>query len=451
MTIPVTVIVGVVFFFIFCWRKKEDRFWAFFTFFTFFFPVFWIVYTHANVYGGWRHAMFAYPPMVVAAGWGVDALLKWVIGKICGETDDTTICRDDAHIISTGTTGKRIIVNIVGGVLLLCSLIGPIRHIIVNHPYEYVYFNSLVGGMDGAYGQYEMDYYYHTTREASEWILANAEPKEDGTKTLVASWHAASVGYFFRNDTANFKTVFSRWYEKGNNDWDYAIFTVTGMQPEQITNKGAFPPPDCVHTIDVDGKPICLILKRQSKIDMLGNQYKAKGLIDSAMLCLKQAFAINPYNEAVINNLIECYFAKGQIDSAKQYIDHELAFLPKDNTANYYLVHYYLNKGDAENAKKTCRFMINCNPKFTGAYNILCDIYLRSKDLNNAEKTLLQLIDRDQLDNQAMQKLLGIYKAEGLDDRGAYRKLYKKIYESLEKRGKKKEAEIYHELYRQLK
>ena len=82
MTIPIAVIVGLVLFFVFCWRKKEDRFWSFIIFFTFFFPVFWIVYTHANVYGGWRHAMFAYPPMVVAAALGFEGLLKWVEKKI---------------------------------------------------------------------------------------------------------------------------------------------------------------------------------------------------------------------------------------------------------------------------------------------------------------------------------------------------------------------------------
>lgn len=94
MTIPIAVIVGLVLFFVFCWRKKEDRFWAFVVFFTFFFPVFWIVYTHANVYGGWRHAMFAYPPMVVAAGWGFDALLKWVEEKWMVENKEmrTEIC-----------------------------------------------------------------------------------------------------------------------------------------------------------------------------------------------------------------------------------------------------------------------------------------------------------------------------------------------------------------------
>ena len=94
MTIPIAVIVGLLLFFVFCWRKKEDRFWAFVVFFAFFFPVFWIVYTHANVYGGWRHAMFAYPPMVVAAGLGFEGLVRWV---------ESRCCRDAKSCVSTNT------------------------------------------------------------------------------------------------------------------------------------------------------------------------------------------------------------------------------------------------------------------------------------------------------------------------------------------------------------
>lgn len=88
MTIPVAVIIGLVLFFIFCWRKKEDRFGSFIVFFTFFFPVFWIVYTHANVYGGWRHALFAYPPMVVAAGLGFEGTIKWIEGRVIKATGE---------------------------------------------------------------------------------------------------------------------------------------------------------------------------------------------------------------------------------------------------------------------------------------------------------------------------------------------------------------------------
>ena len=456
MTIPIAVIIGVILFFVFCWIKKENRFWAFFVFFTFFFPVFWIVYTHANVYGGWRHAMFSYPPMVVAAGWGFDALVKWVESKLGINNEQLIINNGDKETeddkVKTHTvSSKGIIVNVASVIVLLVLLIGPIRHIIANHPYEYVYFNELEGGIDKAYGNYEMDYYYHSTREASEWIIANAEPNADGSKIKVATWHIASVGYFFRNDTARFTPLFCRWYEKGNNDWDYAIFTITGMAPEQITNKGAFPPPDCIKTIDVDGKPICLILKRQSKIDMLGNQYKSKNQVDSAIICFKEALAINPYNEAALNNIIECYLMRGQLDSAKIYIDQELSFLPKYETANYFLAHYYMTKGEMDKAIETCKFIIDCNFKFTSAYHLMCNIYLRQNDIKNAEKALSQLIDHDQLDNAGVQQLINIYKADGLDDRGAYRKLYKKIAKSLENRGKKEEPQIYWDLYKQLR
>lgn len=451
MTIPIAVIFGMLLFFIFCWRKKEDRFWAFFVFFTFFFPVFWIVYTRANVYGGWRHAMFAYPPMVVAAGWGFDSLLKWVENRIQNSGLRTKNSDNEEQEEHATRNWKSVLVNIGAVVVLLALLIGPIRHIVANHPYEYVYFNELAGGMDKAYGNYELDYYYHSTREASEWIIANAEPNADGSKIKVATWHLASVAYFFRNDTAKFQPLFCRWYEKGNNDWDYAIFTITGMAPEQITNAGAFPPPDCVHTINVDGKPICIILKRQSKDDFIGNQYKSKNQADSAILCFQKALQINPYNEAALNNIIESYLIKGQLDSAKIYIDQELSFLPKYETGNYFLAHYYMNKGDMDNAIKTCKYLIECNYKFTSAYHLMCNIYLRQNDVVNAEKALLKLIDVDQLDNAGVQQLVQIYKAEGLDDRGAYRKLYKKMATSLDKRDKKEEAKTYWDLYHQLR
>ncbi len=81
MTIPVAVIIGMVVYpFIGGWRK-ENRFTTFMIYFAFIFPIFWIVYSNANVYGGWRHAIFAYPPMVVAAGLGFNALIEWAEKK----------------------------------------------------------------------------------------------------------------------------------------------------------------------------------------------------------------------------------------------------------------------------------------------------------------------------------------------------------------------------------
>lgn len=455
-TIPVTVIIGLILFFIFCWRKKEERFWSFFVFFTFFFPIFWIVYTHANVYGGWRHAMFAYPPMVVAAACGIEGLLQWIEEKIAA--------RKNAPTGENTVPQCNLWVTIVGFVLLLASLAGPIRHIVVNHPYEYVYFNELFGGIKKAYGNYELDYYYHSTREAAEWIKQNAEPKEDGSKIQVNSWHSASVAYFFRNDTADFKVGFSRWHEREYDNWDYAIFTVTGMQASELKNKDAFPPKNCVKTIDVDGYPICLILKKEKiNYGKMGHDYLAKfqqhrlldetgrTLLDTAKMYFSQALEQNPYNQQVLSDLISLNFSLNQMDSAKYYIDRALSFLADDEIINYNQGLYYLYTNDAQKAISSFKKVCKLNSKFKGGYTMLYTIYERTQDWKNAEKVLLDEMEIGQFGNQEFQQLMGVYAHQGLDNNSALKKIYKALYESFLKQGNKEAAEQYLEAYNSIK
>ena len=60
-----------------------------------------------------------------------------------------------------------------------------------------------------------------------------------------------------------------------------------------------------------------------------------------------------------------------------------------------------------------------------------------------AENEIYQLIDADQIDNQTIQTYIAIQKSKGIDERMAFMGLYNTIAKSLEKRGKKKEAEVY--------
>jgi hypothetical protein len=41
------------------------------------------------------------------------------------------------------------------------------------HPYQLVYFNSLVGGPSGAQNRFEMDYWGFSYKEAMQWLLSN--------------------------------------------------------------------------------------------------------------------------------------------------------------------------------------------------------------------------------------------------------------------------------------
>ena len=345
---------------------------------------------------------------------------------------------------------KIILINICAIAVLLLLLWNPIRHIIKNHPYQYVYFNEMAGGMDEAYGNYEMDYYYHSTREATEWILKNNEivPNEN-SKIRVASWHTASVNYFLRNDTANYQTVFSRWHERGNNNWDYAIFTITGMMPEEIKNP-AFPPKNTVYQVKVDDKPICIVLKRETKDDLLGFQLKNNKEYSSAIQYFTKALEIDPTNISISINLVECYFNTGKLDSAKIFIDKLLEYAPENETANYFLAHFYNFSGETENALKVLKKIRDHNNKFKAAYHLAFQIYAKQNDLKNAEKIMLELLNTDQLDDQGFNQLLSVYKAKGIDERGAYKRIYKKYVDVYEKLGKKKEAQLYRDVLKKM-
>ena len=420
MTIPIAVILGVILFFVFCWRKKEDRFWAFFVLFTFFFPVFYIVYTHANVYGGWRHAIFTYPPMVVAAGWGFDGLVKWVEKKV----------------------SKVMIVNIAGVAVLLLLLIGPIRHIFANHPYEYVYFNELAGGTKKAFGNYELDYYYHSTREAAEWVKANAEKRPDGNPVIVSTWHTASVGYFLRHDTADLRVKFVRWYERENSDWDYAIFTITGINPDYLKSK-AFPPKNTVKTIDVDGVPIAIILKRDDKTGIEANRLKEANILDSAAILYKKMLADDPYNLIALSNLGEIYFRMNKIDSAQMYFNQYLSYEPTSENVNYLYAYTLINQNKADEALNVLHKIQKLNRKFSASYALAIQIYLQKQDLVAAKKEFMKVIDLDQVNDQIVQLWIQYSAMQGVNQQQAIINLYSTMAKSLDKRGKHKEAEQY--------
>ena len=376
---------------------------------SFIFPVFWIVYTNANVYGGWRHSLFVYLPIVVAAGLGFNALVEFVKNKY---------------------------VTITLTILPFIILLLPLTHVIKNHPYEYVYFNEMAGGVKGAYGDYELDYYYHSTREASEWIIANAEKSglQTGNKIIVSTWHPASVSYYFRKDTNRFQVGFARWYERGNSDWDYAIFVITGITPDLQKSK-YFPPKNTIHTINVDGKPICLILKRTDKSDLIGNDFKEKKEYDSALVYLNKALALEPANEAAILNIIEIYFSINQLEKAKIHIDKLLALEPRNEAGNLFLMNYYIYKNQADKALQICDFIKTINFKNPQAYLMASNIYMSSGNLRAAETELLSLIDIGRVDDQVVQLLLKIYQSQGLNERTSYKKLYQILAESFKKQG----------------
>lgn len=387
MTIPIAVIVGAIVYLVTGW-KKGNRFFTFYLLFCFVFPVFWIVYTKANVYGGWRHSMFCYPTLVAMAGLGFHSLYERfrnpVLRYACGIA------------------------------LPIVLLIGPIYHVFANHPYEYVYFNELAGGIKNAYGKYEMDYYYHSTRRATEWVMENADISnlKPGEKVKVATWHTASVGYYLKRDTAHFRPVFSRIYQMGNNDWDYAVFTITGMNPDWITNKKMFPPVNTVHVEEVNGTPICIVLKREDRNDLWGYQAMRAGKTDSAKMFFYRALEYNPYNEQVLENLSELYLNRNNADSAYILASVWASNVPSNISALSLLANACFAKNDYAAAANVASQIKKVAPKDITGYWLSAHCYLRQQNMQMALNELLRLVEIQPY-RPAYQLMAQIYQAAG--------------------------------------
>jgi hypothetical protein len=112
----------------------------------FFAPVITIVIVHPVIYDNFRHFLFITPPLFIFAAIGFQGLFDLF---------------------------KK---PVLSGGLVMLLLLPNLYWLVTLHPYQYVYYNSLVGGVQGAFRRYEMDYWGTSYREAIEYVNRVAPP-----------------------------------------------------------------------------------------------------------------------------------------------------------------------------------------------------------------------------------------------------------------------------------
>jgi tetratricopeptide (TPR) repeat protein len=359
ITIPVLVLLGFVLFILFIKRmdQKYKYFWAFVLLFSFAFPIFYIIYKKSNVYGGWRHALFTFPPLAVMSALGYEYLLGVWKNKYF----------------------KYVVVLLFAGLAF-----HPLRFTVVNHPFEYIYYNELIGGVDKAYGKYETDYYYHSIREGCNWLRKEIEPRlKAGEKIKVASNFSLSVLYYLRDLKDQVTVVYIRYYDKGDVDWDYAIVANSYMNPSQLKS-GKFPPKHTIHTIDVDKIPVCAIIQRTSKADYQGLRMLDQGRYDEGKVLLKKALEDNMDNETALMGIARAYIESYRPDSSLPYLGHLLKVYPDYDKGLNLVGIAYMNMNQLDKALSIFERIVKVNPKFAAAYHNLGLIYMQTGNLNMA-------------------------------------------------------------------
>lgn len=107
------------------------------------FPISYAIVGRSTIYDGLRHFLFVLPPLCVLAALAASNLIRWL----------TERSKPAAYAALT----------VLGFGLAAVAL-----DMVQLHPYQYVYFNRMSGGLQAAAPRYETEYYAHSFRELGQ-------------------------------------------------------------------------------------------------------------------------------------------------------------------------------------------------------------------------------------------------------------------------------------------
>lgn len=422
MTIPAAVFVGMLLALGLCFVKKSNR--AEIITLVCFSAVSILIFSlKSDTNGIWQHLLYAEIPLYIVAAIGFDMLAE-----------------------SSRSTATQI----AGIAIPLLLMIMPAVHIFRSHPYSHIYYNEFTGGLNHAFGRYELENYGVSNLEAAQWIIDNGKYNLSGDQLFVAARSEKAGKHYFGKYKYEVSIVETRWAERANHIWDYAIFPVTGIEPEILTSQ-YFPPKNTVDTISIDNVPICLVLQRTDTCDLYGRGYLANNDVQHAIELLETAVYNDPTNESAMINLIDANLRINNKDAMKKWIDRFLEIAPRDDVGNYYNAYYHNITGNNDEAERISKEIIDYNPRFSLAYMFLSTVYTLQKRYDEAENIVLSLVDYDMYDEQAARQLVRVYNAQQKDISEAELSYYDYASKSYDRRGKKELAEKYRKLYEETK
>ena len=298
-TSPLIVIVGLFLGLAFLpfLRKTFNGYFLFMLLFVSLFPISYIIYKHSALLNGWRHSYFTYTGLAVFSALTFEALFRIVKPKLW---------------------------NYVLSAVLAIGILLPTIFIVKNFPVVYVYFNELAGGVDGTYGDYNLDYYACSAKPAADWFAKNVA--YDSTLRIVSN----NPGEFNESlimDKSKWRASYIRYRERNEQDWDYAIFLPQFVDPAMM-KKGLFAPQGTVYKVMVDNSVVACIVKRENKADYIGIEALKKNDLPTAVAKLEEAVKQNPNNEIALAYLGVGYASMGRKEEALNMLTRSMNISP---------------------------------------------------------------------------------------------------------------------------
>lgn len=383
--------------------RRYQPLWVSMVLFAGFFPIFYVVYKDSVLHDGWRHLTFAYPPIAIGAA------LFW-------------------NEVVSFFESKKPVQYVVYGLFALL-LADAAWFIGANAAYPYVYFNPVTGGVKGAFGQYETDYWGLSVRQGLDWMEQQGIIGANSNETIVI---ATNMFYPAQKIAARYgdkvKIKYLKWEARCNDAWDYALFATRTIGGTTL-QKGFFPPENTIHTVDAGGAPLLVILKDNGKNCSIGTAMLKTNDLEGAIERFKAELANVPDNELAWGSLGQAYFSAGQalaatdpiaadslMELAKSSCEKALEISPDDSPSNNLIGMYWLQKNDLTKAKAQFEYSVKMEPSNPGGFYYLALIAAEQNNTGAALEYLQKSINANPGFKSAYELAARIYEQTGQTD-----------------------------------
>jgi hypothetical protein len=177
------------------------------------------------LYDAQRHFLFILPPLAAVSGIAISTWLS-------------------ALRVPMGARALAACLFVVA-----CAM--TVREMIVLHPYEYVYFNRLEGGLAGASSRFETDYWGASYHEGMAWVVKNVHPA-NGTRLRVSSCACFYEARHYIDDVAHAGSRFEVVKDEAAAD-----IVLVGSSHGCSSPQGKV-----LHLVERDGVPLLEVVRR---------------------------------------------------------------------------------------------------------------------------------------------------------------------------------------------
>lgn len=361
---------------------------VFMLFFASIFPVAYVIYKDSILHDGWRHLMFIYPSLIVTAS------LFWV-------------------------TLEKVVAfnkNLVYGVYILLGILvlDPVLFILRNPSYPYVYFNPLNGGIKGAYGNYETDYWGVSVKQALNWLEKSGKisPEMKDTVVIGTSFYYNASRITGKKYNGKVVTKYVRFNNRYSENWDYGIFPSRYIRGAHLKS-GNWPNSKTVFTVKANDVPLTAIEYQPEKNAYLGDKAIAGKDWASAVNYYKAEVEKYPDNELAWIGMANAYLNLNQNNESLAAAEKCLEVAPDNENALYFLGLGKLRAGDARGAEEAFLLVLKENESYYIANYYLALLYQQNNKLSEALAQALAAINSNSKFKAGYELAASIYSAMG--------------------------------------